>query len=393
MITGRAACKVGFATGLALVALAGAMCLSRDAAGQGGTEEADELPVILLTGFEPFGEGRPPNPSWEGIKELDGQVWRGYRLACRELRVEWAAPQEQLSAWIDELHPQAVFSFGQGSPDSFALETFARNERRQLPDNRNKLPQTALIAADGPSEFRSSVDTKKLAVALIKNGFPTSVSDDAGQYLCEETLYTLELLKSQQRVAGDVLFCHVPPLGAKIADREVDVAYVQSFVQSLLAAWDDGDSKPTLNTAGAPTLHQAVDPQEKAIRDLIDRYFSTWSAQDIDRYGQCFMPQAAIQLVNKEGGLVTMPLRQFLMTQRKAHEENTEPMKETPESVEVRFEANLARVIVFWKLTVGEREETGYDHFTFMQSGGQWRIANLIFYESAKLGPERDSSP
>jgi hypothetical protein len=44
-------------------------------------------------------------------------------------------------------------------------------------------------------------------------------------------------------------------------------------------------------------------------------------------------------------------------------------------------------VIVFWKLTVGEREETGYDHFTLMQSGGQWRIANLIFYESAKLGP------
>ena len=98
------------------------------------------------------------------------------------------------------------------------------------------------------------------------------------------------------------------------------------------------------------------------------------------------MPQAAIQLVSKEGGLITMPLRQFLSTQRKAHEESKEPMKETPESVEVRFEANLARVIVFWKLTVGEREETGYDHFTLMQSGGKWRIANLIFYESAKLG-------
>jgi hypothetical protein len=134
------------------------------------------------------------------------------------------------------------------------------------------------------------------------------------------------------------------------------------------------------------TLHQVTDPQEVAIRTLVERYFVTWSAKDIDRYGQCFMPQAVIQLVNSEGGLVTMPLRQFLMTQRKAHEETAEPMKETPESIEVRFEANLARVIVFWKLTVGTREETGYDHFTLMQSGGQWRIANLIFYESAKLG-------
>jgi pyroglutamyl-peptidase len=386
MITGRAARKVGFATGLAFWALVGATCFSRDAAGQGGTEEADKLPVILLTGFQPFGEGRPPNPSWEGIKELDGQNWRGYRLACRELRVEWAAPLEQLSAWIDELHPSAVFSFGQGSLDGFALETFARNERGQLPDNRNKLPDAAVIAADGPKEFRSSLDAKKLADALATQGFTTRVSDNAGQYLCEETLYTLELLKSRERVTGDVLFCHVPPLGARIGDRTVDAAYVQSFVQSLLAALNDGQSPPTLGAAGARTLHQVADPQEKAVRALIDRYFVTWSAQDIDRYGQCFMPQAAIQLVNSEGGLITMSLRQFLMTQRKAHEENTEPMKETPESVEVRFEANLARVIVFWKLTVGEREETGYDHFTLMQSGGQWRIANLIFYESAKIG-------
>jgi pyroglutamyl-peptidase len=379
--------KLSLATGLALVALVGATCLSRESAGQGGAEKADELPVSLLTGFEPFGEGRPPNPSWEGIKELDGQEWRGYRLACRELRVEWAAPVEQLSTWIDELHPRAVFSFGQGSPNGFALETFARNERGQLADNRNKLPDAAVIAADGPREFHSAIDSKKLADVLTMQGFPIGVSGDAGQYLCEETLYTLELLKSRQRVAGDVLFCHVPPLGAQISDSKVDAAYVQSFVQSLLAVWDDGKSEPTLDTVGAPTMHQVADTQEKAIRDLIDRYFSTWSAQDIDRYGQCFMPQAAIQLVNKEGGLVTMPLRQFLSTQREAHKDSAERMKETPESVEVRFEANLARVIVFWKLTVGEREETGYDHFTLMQSGGQWRIANLIFYESAKLGP------
>ena len=36
---------------------------------------AQTRPVILLTGFEPFGAGKPPNPSWEGIKSLDGQEW------------------------------------------------------------------------------------------------------------------------------------------------------------------------------------------------------------------------------------------------------------------------------------------------------------------------------
>ncbi len=124
---------------------------------------------------------------------------------------------------------------------------------------------------------------------------------------------------------------------------------------------------------------------DAAVREMIDRYFLTWSAEDIDRYGQCFMPTAVIQLVDSTGKLTSMPLRAFLNTQRRAHHDATEPMKEVPESVDVRFEGKgIARVVVFWKLTVGKREETGYDHFTLMQSGGEWRIANLLFYESVK---------
>lgn len=126
----------------------------------------------------------------------------------------------------------------------------------------------------------------------------------------------------------------------------------------------------------------AADPREKDVRDLIDRYFLTWSAKDIDRYGQCFASQAAIQLLDPAGKLTTLPLRAFLETQRDAHRNSAVDMKETPESVEVRFEGKLARVVVHWKLVAGERTEVGYDHFTLMPVGGQWRIANLIFYET-----------
>jgi pyroglutamyl-peptidase len=108
----------------------------------------------------------------------------------------------------------------------------------------------------------------------------------------------------------------------------------------------------------------------------------TWSAQDLDRYGQCFIPQAVIQLIDPQGRVATMPLKRFLDGQRKSHQEAGQPMVETPESIEVHFEARLARVVVFWKLVAGERVEYGYDHFTLMQSGGQWRIANLIFYST-----------
>jgi hypothetical protein len=125
-----------------------------------------------------------------------------------------------------------------------------------------------------------------------------------------------------------------------------------------------------------------ADAREKDVRELIDRYFTTWSAADIERYGQCFIPQAAIQFIDPQGRLATMPLAMFLESQRAAHREAAGGLKETAESVEIRFEQQLARVIVYWKLVDGSRTEYGYDHFTLMQSGGRWRIANLVFYST-----------
>lgn len=122
------------------------------------------------------------------------------------------------------------------------------------------------------------------------------------------------------------------------------------------------------------------DRRHDEVQRLIDRYFQTWSAQDMDRYGQCFMPQAAIQLINENGQLITMPLGPFLRSQEEAHRRATNRMVETPEKVEIRFDAKLAHALIYWKLVDGPRTEYGYDHFTLMQSDGKWRIVNLIFY-------------
>ena len=87
-------------------------------------------PVILLTGFEPFGKHRLPNASWQGIKGLDGQKRNGYRIVAREMPVVWGAPMECLPRWIDEYKPVAIFSFGMGMPGAFAVETVGHNRAR-----------------------------------------------------------------------------------------------------------------------------------------------------------------------------------------------------------------------------------------------------------------------
>jgi pyroglutamyl-peptidase len=356
-------------------------------------EGTRDRPVILLTGFEPFGPGRPANPSWEGIKELDGRAWRGYTLAARQMKVEWGAPRAQLAAWIEELQPVAVFSFGQGGADGFAIETVAQRERGRIPDNLGQLPPESTIVADGPAELSATADVDAVLKAVSSAGFPVRASKEAGGYLCEECLYSLEYLKSQDATSA-VMFCHVPPLGAKLGDATVDAAYVRSFVEAVLAAWDEGREAPSRSAAAVgvevtafaePTpvaTQAAADPREAAVRELIDGYFRSWSARDLERYGRCFMPQAAVQLVDSAGKLTTMSLRPFLESQREAHRSTPEGMTETPERVDVKFEGRLARVIVYWKLVARGRETFGYDHFTLMPMGDQWRIANLIFYET-----------
>ena len=85
-----------------------------------------------------------------------------------------------------------------------------------------------------------------------------------------------------------------------------------------------------------------------------------------------------------------MPLTPFLQSQQQAHQASPNKMVETPETVKIRFDANLAHALVYWKLVDGERLEYGYDHFTLMKSNGKWRIANIVFYA---VEPPKEEQP
>jgi hypothetical protein len=130
----------------------------------------------------------------------------------------------------------------------------------------------------------------------------------------------------------------------------------------------------------APPSPAAADAREQNVRQFREGYFRSWSRQDLQRYGQCFLPQAAVQVIDPAGRLGTMPLSPFLKSQQLAQRDAKAPMTETPESIDVRFEGKLARAVVHWKLVDSGREEWGYDHFTLMETAAGWRIANLIFY-------------
>jgi hypothetical protein len=98
----------------------------------------------------------------------------------------------------------------------------------------------------------------------------------------------------------------------------------------------------------------------------------------MDAYADCFHSDAVIQFVDASGRVRTQAKEPFCAEQRSV--QSTSPATEVPTSIEIRFEARLARAVVAWKLTQGRRVETGYDHFTLIKLGGRWRILNLTFY-------------
>jgi pyroglutamyl-peptidase len=362
-------------------------------AGRKPDEAKANMPVILLTGFEPFGEKKPPNPSWEAIKTLDGREWKGYRLVAKRLPVVWGAPMTELEGWIKEYRPDAVLSFGQGREGGFAIESWAFNRRAEdAEDNLKNKPAVADVVAGGPSRFDVTIDPLRLAKSLAVKGYTVDVSTNAGRYLCEETLYTLEYLKSGRKIDGPVLFCHLPPIGSKLTRTKfVTVDYVQRFARDVLETWHDLFMNPRALAAVAavavqPPTSPAAAAREKEVKAFIEHYFKSWSDQDMDAYDDCFMSDACIQYIDDNGQLFTSPRQRFVASQREVHRRSSTRSIEVPESIEVRFEQKLARVVAYWRLNAGARVQKGYDHFTLKQERGRWRIVNLLFYATSDNG-------
>ena len=125
---------------------------------------------------------------------------------------------------------------------------------------------------------------------------------------------------------------------------------------------------------------KAADPGETEVRTFLNRYFSTWSAKDMDGYGACFHPQARITFVGKGGVSQSDGLTDFLHGQRLSHAQSTAPMTEIPTEMKITMDARVAQAAVRWKLTKGAEIVTGTDYFTLIRAESGWKIMSLVFY-------------
>ncbi len=179
--------------------------------------------VIVVTGFEPFG-GHAANPSEEVAKAVDGSRVGACAVRSAVLPVHHADAAARVEALLAEIAPEAIVHLGLANGRArVALERAALNVMDYpLPDNAGRRITNQPCVPGGPAAYFSTLPLGAILEALTAQGIPAYISNAAGTYLCNQTLYgTLHLLARRARPprAG---FIHLPSLPAMVAASGLD---------------------------------------------------------------------------------------------------------------------------------------------------------------------------
>ncbi len=166
---------------------------------------------VLVTGFGAF-PGAPFNPTVAILKRLE-RDWRralalaGLDLHTQVLPVAYAGAQQRIAALMAQTKPDIVLHLGlAGLRGKLSFETRARNRLNTIhPDGARRLADRAHVLPGGPMSLRARAPVARTIAAIRAAGVPCEASVDAGDYLCNQTLYAS--LSSGQPV---VAFVHVP---------------------------------------------------------------------------------------------------------------------------------------------------------------------------------------
>jgi pyroglutamyl-peptidase len=166
---------------------------------------------MLVTGFGPF-PGAPENPTDALVRALAKEpaeafgvgAFRAVVLKTDYLR-SWAALRRLCSSFA----PDVVVHFGLNArADALHIECVGRNcvDPAKV-DAAGYAPVSGVVARGGADTLASTFPAAVIAAALSRAGFPATLSDHAGDYVCNAMLYRSLRAAPPTRRVGLV---HVP---------------------------------------------------------------------------------------------------------------------------------------------------------------------------------------
>ncbi|MDP1616855.1 MAG: hypothetical protein Q8N19_05015 [Phenylobacterium sp.] len=193
-------------------------------------------PRLLLAGFGSF-PAAPLNPSAAVIATLAREGWAppGSEIDYLTLPVQWQGAAETILREVQARPVGGILVVGVAvEAQTFRVETLGRNcASPDRPDQAGRVWGSACVAEAGEDVIASTAPCQAMASALETEGLPVTLSEDAGDYLCNFTLYRLLHTKAAPKVG----FLHVPQARECAETATFDLAQIRQAVSATAAAF------------------------------------------------------------------------------------------------------------------------------------------------------------
>lgn len=191
---------------------------------------------LLITGFDPFAGGTV-NPAWEAVSRLPDTLGN-YRLTKLQIPTVFGTAAGTVIAAVKNDPADVILCVGLASTrDAVTPERIAVNIRdariKETRDNAGHLARGECCASDGPAAYFSTVPVEHMADAIRAAGLRAAVSNTAGTFVCNDTLYLL--LHEYAHTSTRVGFLHVPPLPQQAKDGG-PCMLLEDIIRALSAA-------------------------------------------------------------------------------------------------------------------------------------------------------------
>lgn len=165
---------------------------------------------ILLTGFEPF-LSFTLNPTMQIVKELHGETLNEYIIEGHILPVDFKKSEVELVNLLETVNPDIHISLGlAGGRSKITPERIAINVKDGDADNEGNKPQDEAIDPNGREGYFSTLPIRAMVDAMNKAGYPASISNTAGTYLCNNIMYVGRKYAEEHGGTMPSGFIHIP---------------------------------------------------------------------------------------------------------------------------------------------------------------------------------------
>ena len=170
---------------------------------------------LLITGFEPYGNVKV-NPSWEVAKRIALLHPEGVEVCARRLPVVFDSVGDVLWEAVERFAPDVVLMLGVAAKRSvISYERVAINmDDSSKEDNERKTYPGTPIRRDGPAAYFSTLPVKEMRDATLSAGIAAEISNSAGTYVCNHTMYDCLYRIEQSGLKTRAGFVHVPQIKA-----------------------------------------------------------------------------------------------------------------------------------------------------------------------------------